>query len=78
MLVFDIEQRIAEIGGNRNGTKELNLVSWNKAPARLDLRTWRTDDNGDQQPCKGITLTDTEAQALYDALGAYLSHERAG
>ena len=77
MLVFNIEKHIAEIGSTRNGTKELNLVSWNNAPARLDLRGWRTDDNGDQQPNKGITLTDTEAQALYNALGAYLNHEQA-
>lgn len=77
MLVFTIEKHIAEIGSTRNNTKELNLVSWNKAPARLDLRGWRTDDNGEQQPCKGITLSDTEAQALYAALGEYLNHGQA-
>lgn len=77
MLVFTIEQHIAQISSNRYGTKELNLVSWNNAPARLDLRGWRTDDNGDQQPNKGITLTDAEAQALYDALGKYLDNGQA-
>lgn len=77
MLVFTIEKHIAEIGSTRNGTKELNLVSWNKAPARLDLRGWRTDENGEQQPNKGITLTDAEARSLYDALGAYLTDGQA-
>ena len=76
MFVFDILEHIAEIGSNRQGYKQLNVVSWNKAPARLDLRSWREDENGDLQPCKGITLTDSEAKALYNALGGYL-HEQA-
>ena len=77
MLVFSIEKHIAEIGSTSTTKKQLNIVSWNKAPARLDLRGWRTDDNGDQQPCKGITLTDSEAQNLYNALGAYLADGQA-
>lgn len=77
MFVFDILEHIAEIGSNRQGYKQLNVVSWNKAPARLDLRSWRTDENGVQQPNKGITLTDAEAQALYNALGKYLHNGQA-
>lgn len=77
MFVFDILEHIAEIGSNRQGYKQLNVVSWNKAPARLDLRSWRTDENGEQQPNKGITLTDAEAQALYSALGEYLHNGQA-
>lgn len=77
MFVFDILEHIAEIGSNRQGYKQLNVVSWNKAPARLDLRSWRTDENGEQQPNKGITLTDAEAQALYNALGKYLHNGQA-
>lgn len=68
MIVFDIERKIADIGN----TKQLNIVSWNKSAAKLDLRSWRTDDNGSLQPNKGITLTDAEAKNLYKALGEYL------
>lgn len=68
MIVFDIERKIADIGN----TKQLNIVSWNKGAAKLDLRSWRTDDNGEPQPNKGITLTDAEAQNLYKALRDYL------
>lgn len=75
MFVFNIERHIEQIGSTRNAVKQLNVVSWNKAPARLDLRSWREDENGDLQPCKGITLTDSEAKALYNALGGYL-HEQ--
>ena len=77
MLVYTIEKHIAEIGSSHNTTKELNKVSWNKGQAKLDLRSWRTDDNGDKQPNKGITLTDAEAQALYNALGEYLHNGQA-
>ena len=68
LIVFDIERKIADIGN----TKQLNIVSWNKGKAKLDLRSWRTDDNGSLQPNKGITLTDAEAKNLYKALGEYL------
>lgn len=74
MLVFNIEKHIAEIGSTAHAVKQLNLVSWNKAPARLDLRGWREDDDGEMKPNKGITLTDAEARNLYNALGEYLQH----
>lgn len=77
MFEFEIVKHIAEIGGNSQGNKQLNIVSWNKAPARLDLRSWREDENGEQRPNKGMTLTKSEAQALYNALGAYLQNGQA-
>lgn len=68
MYVFTIDRNLAEIG---NRGKQLNIVTWNHGAARLDLRSWRTDDDGQLHPNKGITLTDDEARELLDALRAY-------
>ena len=53
---------VAKIG--KAGKKEVNLVSWNGSPAKIDIREWYEDDR-----CgKGITLTDDEARELYETL----------
>ena len=47
------------------GSKEVNLVSWNGRPAKVDIREWYDD----HEKCgKGITLTDAEAKELYETL----------
>lgn len=46
-------------------TKEINLISWNGADPKYDIRSWYPD----RQKCgKGIALTRDEAVALMDAL----------
>lgn len=61
---FEIEQRIAELSRNASGySLELNRVSYNGNPAKLDLRKWH-----DGQPMKGITLSEDEARRLLAAL----------
>ena len=71
---FVIEKTLAVLSERGNSEKRLALVSWNNRPAKLDLRTWYLDNNeNEQQPSKGITITETEAQALVDALTAYLN-----
>ena len=50
---------------DRGYTKEINLVSWNFAPAKLDLREWHPE----HERCgKGITLSETEGRKLMEAL----------
>ena len=64
-----IEERIAVITDNgKGGTIELNRISFNGHPAKLDLRKWY---NG--QPQRGIGLTDAEAAILYSVLQKYLN-----
>ena len=46
------------------GKREVNLVSWNGKPAKVDIREWYEDG----RCSKGITLTDAEAKELYEAL----------
>ena len=47
--------------GFKGWNKEVNLVSWNGRPAKLDIRSWQKD----HKKCnKGITLTREEAEEL--------------
>lgn len=47
------------------GKKEINIVSWNGRPAKLDIREWYDDHN----KCKhGLTFTDDEARELLAVL----------
>ena len=49
----------------RGYTKEINLVSWNGADPKYDIRNWHPD----REKCgKGITLNEEETHALMDAL----------
>ena len=72
MITHQIEKTIAEIGSTGSTAKRLTLTSWNGNPAKLDLRIWRTDEEP-PKPGRGLTMTEEEAQALADALTAYLT-----
>ncbi len=67
---YKILEHIATISESRNGiiTKELNLISFNDKPARIDLRRWNRKTN---RMLKGITLTYDELKALKDVLTTY-------
>ena len=67
MFEFDIVEHIATIGTSGNYTTELNRVSFNGKPAKLDLRRWQAG-----KPLKGISLTDDEAYSLLQALKGVL------
>ena len=61
---FGITERIAVLSATDSGyTLELNRVSYNGYPAKLDLRKWK-----DGKPLKGVTLSDEEARSLSAAL----------
>jgi hypothetical protein len=71
----EIIKEIAVLSENRSGQKKrLRMVSWNGRAPALDLRLWY----GEDQPGKGIALTDAEAILLRDALVALdLNNEEA-
>lgn len=63
---YDIVEEIGVISENSKGwTKELNLISWNGAKPKYDLRDWSP---GHEKMGKGITLTDEEVQSLKEVL----------
>ena len=65
-IAFRMEMPIAVLSENERGyTKEINLVSWNGADPKYDIRNWHP---GKEKCGKGITLTRDEAIALMDAL----------
>lgn len=65
-ITCEIVRRIAVLSENERGyTKEINIVSWNGADPKYDIRNWHP---GREKCGKGITLTEEEARALMDAL----------
>lgn len=71
MIEYRIIKQLAEISSTGSSAKRLTVTSWNRSPAKLDLRVWLTDEEP-AKPGKGMTLTEEEAIALADALNAYL------
>ena len=48
-------------------SKEVNIVSWNEGPAKLDIRDWSEDH---EKMSRGITLTADEVQRFVDSVQA--------
>ena len=65
-IKYDIIETIGVLSENYKGwTKELNLISWNGADAKFDLRDWAPDH---EKMGKGITLTKEETLKLKELL----------
>jgi hypothetical protein len=62
---YEIVEPIAVLGRANDRTIEVNMVSWNGRPAKVDIRRWSEDHTF---MGKGIALTEEEAKALYEAL----------
>ena len=59
---FEIKKEIGVLSENAKGwRKELNLISWNGATPKYDIREWAPDH---EKMGKGTTLTEEEAKAL--------------
>ena len=65
---FNNTEEIAIISDKNGYTKELNMISYNGAPPKLDLRNWSVDESGEKRMGKGLTLSTEEAITLRDAL----------
>ncbi len=65
-IKFTITEHLATLSTSPKGwTKELNMVSWNGAAPKYDLREWSPDHS---KMGKGITLTKEELRTLMAAL----------
>lgn len=65
-IKFEIKEEIGVLSESAKGwTKELNLISWNGAAPKYDLRDWAPNH---EKMGKGITLSADEAQELYKLL----------
>ena len=65
-ITCEIVKPIEALSENGRGyTKEVNLVAWNNATAKLDIREWRPE----HERCgKGMTLSESEGRKLMNAL----------
>ena len=65
-LKYEIVEHIGVLSENSKGwTKELNLISWNNAKPKFDLRDWAPEH---EKMGKGVTLTNEELEALKEIL----------
>ena len=64
---YEIVKHIGVLSESGKGwTKELNVISWNGANPKYDIRDWAPDH---EKMGKGITLTEEEADKLRELLG---------
>ena len=65
-VTWALEKHIATLSTSPKGwTMEVNLISWNGQPAKIDVRDWSPDHD---KMGKGITLTEEQAKSLLNAL----------
>ena len=65
-IKYEIKQEIGVLSENAKGwRKELNLVSWNDAAPKYDLRDWAP---GHEKMGKGVTMTKEEVEKLKELL----------
>ncbi|WP_419725174.1 YdbC family protein [Terrisporobacter petrolearius] len=63
---YDIVENLGVLSENTKGwTKELNLISWNGAKPKYDLRDWGPDH---EKMGKGITLSNEEFETLKEII----------
>ena len=63
---FDLMEHIGVLSMKDSGwTREVNIVSWNGAPAKVDIREWNPEHS---RMSRGITLFEEEAETLTKAL----------
>lgn len=73
---FEITKEFGVISeGSKGWTRELNLVSWNGAAAKYDLRDWAP---GHEKMGKGITMTQEELTELYRLLAGVVGGGQRG
>lgn len=65
-IKFEIKEELGNLSESAKGwAKEVNLISWNGAAPKYDIRDWAPNH---EKMGKGITLTAEEAEALYKIL----------
>lgn len=63
-MASEITMTIEKKFGNVGNKYQLNLISWNGAIPKYDLRNWYKDKEGNDKYSKGVTLTANELREL--------------
>ena len=67
-IKFEIKEELGVLSENAKGwRKEVNLISWNGAAPKYDIRDWEPDH---EKMGKGITLSAEEAGRLKEVLNS--------
>ena len=64
---YEVIQYCGKLSDDQKYNKELRIISWNGNEPKFDIRVWY-DDNGNEKMQKGITLTSSEIETLYNIL----------
>ena len=65
-FTYEITKRIAVLSTNARGLeRQLNMISWNGAAPKYDIRDWSPDGS---RMAKGISMTAEELKTLKDIL----------
>ncbi len=68
-FTFEVKKNLGQLSTSRSGwNREVNLVSWNGAKAKLDIRDWAPDHS---KMGKGISLTEEETAILKEILAEH-------
>ena len=63
---YEILDNVGVFFNSKNGwTKEINIISWNGAEGKVDIRSWSPDHS---RMGKGISLTVEEFKALKELM----------
>ena len=66
---YEITQELGILSESKSGwTRELNLISWNGAEPKFDIRDWAP---GHEKMGKGISLSADEVEKLKSILEKY-------
>lgn len=70
-IKYDIVEEIGVLSENDKGwRKEINLISWNGAAPKYDIRDWAP---GHEKMGKGTTLTKEEVEELMKILSLWVN-----
>jgi len=64
-ITYEITEQFGAIGSSGAWDTEVNLISWNHATPKYDIRKWNTESG---KMSKGISLSKDEIIALRDLL----------
>lgn len=67
-IKYEVIEKFGVLDSDSKVPKELRLVSWNGGDPKYDLRNWTTDDDGNEVPGKGLTLSCEELTGLFEIL----------
>jgi hypothetical protein len=65
---YEVKKECGVIGEHGKYSLELRLVSFNGRKEKYDIRTWTTDEEGNERMGKGVTFNEEELQILHDLI----------